>query len=166
VVFMLENNQLAYSTPTDRQFALSPVHRAESYGIAASTIDGNDPEAVFEATRIARERALAGDGPTLLEALTMRMHGHGAHDDMKYVPEERLDEWRAKDPIERYERRLQAAGLDVSDIRAAARRDVDDAIAQALNTAMPDHETAAERVFADEPSLLEDGGDAPWSGFW
>ena len=51
-------------------------------------VDGNDVEAVFEATRAARERALAGDGPTLIEAVTMRMHGHAAHDDMRYVPKE------------------------------------------------------------------------------
>src|SRR6478609_9931263 len=53
-------------------------------------------EAMFEATRRARERALAGEGPTLLEAVTMRMHGHAAHDDMKYVPKEQVEEWRKK----------------------------------------------------------------------
>ena len=67
---------------------------------------------MFEATRQARERALAGEGPTLLEAVTMRMHGHAAHDDMKYVPKEQVEEWRKKDPIERQEARLRDLGVD------------------------------------------------------
>src|SRR3954469_5084023 len=82
VVFILENNQYAYSTPLESQFAVDPVERAAAYGFPGLTVDGNDAEAMFAATLRARERALAGDGPTLLEAVTMRMHGHAAHDDM------------------------------------------------------------------------------------
>src|SRR3954453_4253899 len=101
VIFVLENNQYAYSTPTALQFA-RPLHeRAASYGFEGMTVDGNDAEAIFEATRQARERAIGGGGPTLLEAVTMRMHGHAAHDDMKYVPKEQVEEWRKKDPIDR-----------------------------------------------------------------
>ena len=74
---------------------VNPVERAAGYGIPALTVDGNDVEAVFEAVREARERALAGDGPTLIEAVTMRMHGHGAHDDARYVPPEMLAAWQA-----------------------------------------------------------------------
>ena len=87
VIFVLENNQYAYSTPLDQQFAVNPIERAAAYGFPGVSADGNDPEAMFEVTRIARERALAGEGPTLIEAVTMRMHGHAAHDDMKYVPD-------------------------------------------------------------------------------
>ena len=108
VIFVLENNQYAYSTPLDQQFAVNPVERAAAYGFPGVSVDGNDPEAMFEATRIARERAIAGEGPTLIEAVTMRMHGHAAHDDMKYVPTEQVEEWRAKDPIDRQEKRLVA----------------------------------------------------------
>src|SRR5205085_1332304 len=92
VVFVLENNQYAYSTPLEKQFAVDPVQRAHVYGFPGVTVDGNDADAVFEAVRIARERALAGEGPTLVEAVTMRMHGHAAHDDMRYVPPELLAE--------------------------------------------------------------------------
>ena len=63
VIFVLENNQYAYSTPLDQQFAVDPVERAAAYGFPGVTVDGNDAEAMFEATREARERALAGDGP-------------------------------------------------------------------------------------------------------
>src|SRR6476661_2097739 len=63
VVFVLENNQYAYSTPVDQQFAVNPIERAAAYGFPGVSADGNDPEAMFEVTRLARERAPAGDGP-------------------------------------------------------------------------------------------------------
>ena len=63
VVFVLENNQYAYSTPLDKQFAVDPVERAAAYGFAGVTVDGNDVEAMFEATREARERALGRRRP-------------------------------------------------------------------------------------------------------
>src|SRR4051794_6636798 len=100
VIFVLENNQYAYSTPLDQQFAVDPIERAAAYGFPGERVDGNDVEAMFAATLRARERAIAGEGPTLLEAVTMRMHGHAAHDDMKYVPIEKVEEWRRKDPID------------------------------------------------------------------
>jgi pyruvate dehydrogenase E1 component alpha subunit len=164
VIFVLENNQYAYSTPLDQQFAVDPVERAAAYGFPGVTVDGNDPEAMFEATRQARERALAGDGPTMLEAVTMRMHGHAAHDDMKYVPKEQVEEWRAKDPIDRQVKRLEALGVDVEELRASVKAEIEAGVQEALAGPMPNGETATDRVFADEPALLEDG-NAPWSGF-
>jgi pyruvate dehydrogenase E1 component alpha subunit len=165
VVFVLENNQYAYSTPLAKQFAVDPVRRAETYGFLGVTVDGNDVEAVFEATREARERALAGAGPTLIEAVTMRMHGHAAHDDMKYVPKEQVEEWRARDPIDRQETRLRAAGVDVEALHAEVRAEIDAAAEQALATPMPDPATATADVFCDgEAEPLGDGA-ARWSGF-
>jgi TPP-dependent pyruvate/acetoin dehydrogenase alpha subunit len=164
VIFVLENNQYAYSTPLDQQFAVDPVERAAAYGFPGMKVDGNDPEAMFEATRQARERALAGEGPTLIEAVTMRMHGHAAHDDMKYVPKAQIEEWRAKDPIDRQAKRLEGLGVDVAAVRAAVKAEIDAAVEEALAMPMPDPDTAVDRVFADEPALLDDG-NAPWSGF-
>jgi TPP-dependent pyruvate/acetoin dehydrogenase alpha subunit len=164
VIFVLENNQYAYSTPLDQQFAVDPVERAAAYGFPGVSVDGNDVEAVFEATRQARERAIEGHGPTLIEAVTMRMHGHAAHDDMKYVPVEKVEEWRAKDPIDRQEQRVRGLGVDTDQVRAEVRSLIDAAVEQALQSPMPDGATATARLFADEPSLLEDG-NAPWSGF-
>src|SRR6201998_2443479 len=99
VIFVLENNQYAYSTPLDLQFAVDPVERARAYGFPGERVDGNDVEGMFETTRRAVERALGG-GPTLIEAVTMRMHGHAAHDDMRYVPPELIEKWRERDPID------------------------------------------------------------------
>jgi TPP-dependent pyruvate/acetoin dehydrogenase alpha subunit len=166
VIFILENNQYAYSTPTGAQFAVDPVERAQAYGFPGISVDGNDAEAMFEATRQARERALAGEGPTLLEAVTMRMHGHAAHDDMKYVPKEQVEEWRKKDPIERQEARLRDLGVDTEPVRAEVRDAIDAGTQEALAMPMPDPDTATDRVFYEgsEDMLLGDG-NAPWSGF-
>src|SRR4051795_2652819 len=164
VIFILENNQYAYSTPLDQQFAVDPVERAAAYGFPGVTVDGNDVEAMFEATRQARERAVAGEGPTMIEAVTMRMHGHAAHDDMKYVPREKIDEWRRKDPIDRQVRRLEAAGVDVAPLRQEVAAEIERAIEDAIATPMPDGSTAADDVFATEPALLQDG-PTRWSGF-
>ncbi len=167
VIFVMENNQFAYSTPIDQQFAVNPVERAAGYGFPGVSIDGNDVEAMFEATRVARERAISGGGPTLIEAVTMRMHGHGAHDDMKYVPKALVEEWRKKDPIDRQSARVAALGIDVEALKADVLSEVEGATKIALAGPMPDPATATDRLFhpreADE-ILLEDGA-APWSGF-
>jgi TPP-dependent pyruvate/acetoin dehydrogenase alpha subunit len=154
VVFVLENNQYAYSTPLAKQFAVDPVERAAAYGFAGVTIDGNDCEAMFDATRQARERAVCGGGPTLIEAVTMRMHGHAAHDDMKYVPREQVQEWRRRDPIERQE-----------EVRASVLTEIEAAAAEALCAGMPDPADVLEGVFCDGPAEPLGDGQAPWSGW-
>ena len=163
VVFVLENNQFAYSTPLEAQFAVDPVHRAEGYGFPGWSVDGNDVEAVFEATREARARALAGEGPTLIACETMRMHGHAAHDDMKYVDKTRLEEWRRKDPIERQERVLEGLGVDVAAVREGVAREIEAGVEEALAMPMPDPETATEGVFCEGEANVLGDGQAPWS---
>ncbi|HWE34698.1 MAG TPA: thiamine pyrophosphate-dependent dehydrogenase E1 component subunit alpha [Solirubrobacteraceae bacterium] len=165
VIFILENNQYAYSTPLDKQFAVDPVERAEAYGFVGVKVDGNDVEAMFEASRAARERALAGEGPTLIEAVTMRMHGHAAHDDMKYVPSELVEEWRRRDPVERQETRLRELGVDVDGLRASVAAEIDRAAEQALGSPMPDPDTAIDGLFCEGEAEVLGDGQAPWSGF-
>jgi TPP-dependent pyruvate/acetoin dehydrogenase alpha subunit len=165
VVFVLENNQYAYSTPLDKQFAVDPVRRAEAYGFEGVSVDGNDAEAMFEATRAARARAVGGDGPTLIEAVTMRMHGHAAHDDMKYVPVQQVQEWKQRDPIERQEKRLAELGVDVEAVRAEVVAELDAAVTEALAGPMPAPDDVLDGLFCDgEPAPLGDG-QGPWSGF-
>jgi TPP-dependent pyruvate/acetoin dehydrogenase alpha subunit len=165
VVFVLENNQYAYSTPLDKQFAVDPVRRADAYGFVGMTVDGNDVEAMFEATRAARERALAGAGPTLIEAVTMRMHGHAAHDDMKYVPKAQLEEWRARDPIDRQEARLRELGVDVDALRAEVAAEIDAAATEALAAPMPDPAGAAGGVFREGEAEPLGDGVPRWSAY-
>ncbi len=165
VIFVLENNQYAYSTPLHLQFAVDPVERARTYGFPGQRVDGNDVEAMFEATRRARERAIAGAGPTLIEAVTMRMHGHAAHDDMRYVPTELVEQWRERDPIDRQERRVAALGVDVGELRELVAGEIEQAASEACALPMPDPADARSGVFCTgEPEPLGDGL-APWSGF-
>jgi TPP-dependent pyruvate/acetoin dehydrogenase alpha subunit len=168
VVFVLENNQFAYSTPNELEFAVDPVERARVYGFPGVKVDGNDVEAVFEAARVATERARAGEGPTLIECVTMRMHGHGAHDDMSYVPPEMFEKWAERDPIDLYAGRLEAeygfSPDELEAIRTAVKQEVDDCARTALESPMPDPATATEGVFAADVTPLGDGR-APWS-FW
>ena len=168
VVYVLENNGFAYSTPNELEFAVDPVERAEGYGFGGIRVDGNDVEAVFGAVSGAVERARDGGGPTLIEARTMRMHGHGAHDDMSYVPEEMLAEWRGRDPIELYRERLvsahgfEPAALDALRERVAA--EVAEGAEVALASPMPDPAIARSGVYANEWRPLGDGR-APWSRY-
>ena len=166
VVFVLENNRFAYSTPTDLEYAVDPVERAATYGFPGVAVDGNDVEAVFEASRIATQRARGGEGPTLIECHTMRMHGHGAHDDMRYVPEGMHEEWLRRDPIEVYAQRLVSehgfSEEEIERLRAEVRAYVDECAEKALASPMPDPATVTEGVFAERWEPLGDG-EAPWS---
>src|SRR5215210_734457 len=166
IVFVLENNGFAYSTPNELEFAVDPVERARTYGFPGVPVDGNDVEAVFEAARAATERARAGEGPTLIAARTMRMHGHGAHDDMSYVPPEMFEEWAARDPIHLYSERLVAelgfTSEEVEVIREEVAGYVQECAAKALDSPMPEPDLARDGVFADGWEPLGDG-QAPWS---
>ena len=166
VVFMLENNQFAYSTPNDLEFAVDPVERAHTYGFPGVTVDGNDVEAVFAAANEAVERARRGEGPTLIECRTMRMHGHGAHDDMSYVPPEMFEEWSQRDPIDLYSKRLvsdHGFGQDEVDaIGEEVKGYIAECAEKALASGMPEPAAAHEGVFAETWEPLGDG-NAPWS---
>ncbi len=166
VVFVLENNQFAYSTPNQLEFAVDPVQRAGGYGFEGVKVDGNDVEAVFEAASSAAERARQGCGPTLIECETMRMHGHGAHDDMSYVPPELFEAWRARDPIDGYGERLVCdygfTREEVAAILEDVHAYVDECADKALASPMPEPEQAMEGVFASGFEELGDG-QAPWS---
>jgi TPP-dependent pyruvate/acetoin dehydrogenase alpha subunit len=166
VVFVLENNGFAYSTPNELEFAVDPVEHAHAYGFDGVTVDGNDVEAVFGAARDAVELARTGGGPTLIECRTMRMHGHGAHDDMSYVPNELLEEWARRDPIDRYRKRLVAErGFDAAEVestQAEVDRYVAECAERALASPMPDPAVALDGVFATASEPLGDGV-ARWS---
>jgi pyruvate dehydrogenase E1 component alpha subunit len=164
VIHVLENNQLAYSTPQSRQFAVPPIERAATYGVAAQTVDGNDVEAVFTAVAQARIRALAGEGPTLIEAVTMRMHGHGAHDDMRYVAQAELEAWAEHDPIAIQSARLEGI-VDLAALQADVDAQIDAAVAAALDTPMADPSDVLDGVFCTGAPEPIGRGLAPWSGF-
>jgi len=110
-VLIIENNQYAYSTPIVAQYgAAKIIDRAPGYGIPGVTVDGNNIFAVYETVNGAVKHAREGGGPTLIEAVTMRMRGHSEHDDHFYVPEELLAKWAERDPVLRAGRFLEKAG--------------------------------------------------------
>jgi TPP-dependent pyruvate/acetoin dehydrogenase alpha subunit len=153
-VLIAENNGWAYSTPTAKQMRVKSIAaRAASYGIPGETVDGNDVLAVYEATKKAVERARSGGGPSLLEARTFRMKGHAEHDDAGYVPKEQFEEWKKKDPIERFERHLAGNGLatdeELRGIVTAIDEELNAEVDRALASPMPPPERAFEGVYAE-----------------
>lgn len=153
IIFILENNQYAYSTPVKIQCAVDNLaDRAKGYGMPGMAIDGNDVLAVRSATAEAVERARLGGGPTLIECKTMRMRGHAVHDPADYVPRELLEEWEARDPLARFTSHLRAEGiLSAERDREMAnriRRELDEAVAWAEASPWPDAGTITENVYA------------------
>jgi 2-oxoisovalerate dehydrogenase E1 component alpha subunit len=113
VVFACRNNGWAISTPSASQTVSETMaQKAIGYGMRGERVDGNDLVAVWAATRRARQRAAAGEGPTLLELVTYRMEGHSTSDDPRaYRPAEVVEPWKRKDPIKRVQKLLMARGL-------------------------------------------------------
>jgi 2-oxoisovalerate dehydrogenase E1 component alpha subunit len=112
VVFFCQNNQWAISVPLSRQTAAPIYRRAEGYGFPGVLVDGNDVLAVYRATREAADLARTERTPTLIEAVTYRMGPHSTADDAsRYRTDDQVEGWRAKDPLDRYRRYLEAAGV-------------------------------------------------------
>ncbi len=153
-VFVVQSNHYAYSTPTERQMVNTTIAERliGGWSIPCERIDGTDAFAVFEVVRDAVERARAGEGPQAVEALTLRGHGHAAHDDASYVPAELRA--RYADPIERLAARLVLDGLsddEVEGLREAAAGEVAAALAEAEAAPAPDPATLEDGVYANPP---------------
>ena len=158
VVFVIDNNQWAYSTPTHLEYACEHLaDRAAAYGFDGVVVDGTDVLAVYREARSAIEKARAGGGPTLIECVTLRMEGHAVHDDAYYVPKELFEEWALRDPIERYRTWLRA-NIELSDdedseISAGVKRLLNDAVERAEASPLPDPALLLDGVFASHEEL-------------
>ena len=110
VVWVVNNNLYAYSTPNPLEFAIPTIaERAAAYGMPGARVDGQDVLEVYRVAHDAVERARAGEGPTLIESLSLRWRGHAGHDPAKYVPKELLDEYMTEhDPVRRFEELLRS----------------------------------------------------------
>lgn len=133
VIFLCSNNQWAISTPSSRQTASNGFAvKAEAFGIPGVTVDGMDPIAVHQAVSHARERALAGNGATLIEAVNYRLGAHTTADDpTRYVPQAELELARKSDPIVTFARQLEDRGLWSDETHHDAETSGQDAIEQA-----------------------------------
>jgi pyruvate dehydrogenase E1 component alpha subunit len=155
LIVIVENNGWAYSTPVSAQTRTKDfAGKAAAYGIPGVKIDGTDVVLVYETVREAAERARKGRGPTLIEAVAMRMKGHAEHDDAAYVPKEALKEWENKDPIRLHEKRLIDWGILTPDAARAIHEKAKEQVAlaerKALEAPWPEPSAAGQGVYAEE----------------
>jgi TPP-dependent pyruvate/acetoin dehydrogenase alpha subunit len=158
VVFVCDNNQWAYSTPTHLEYACAQLaDRAKAYGFDGVVVDGTDVLAVYREAKRAIEKARAGDGPTLLECLTLRMEGHAVHDDAFYVPKEMFEEWAKRDPLERFRTWLREnaefTDEEEDEIRGEVKKLLNDAIKRADESELPDPASVLDGVYATPEDL-------------
>ncbi|MEF8773260.1 MAG: thiamine pyrophosphate-dependent enzyme [Halobacteriales archaeon] len=160
VVFFCENNHWAISLPEGRQTASDTIaEKANAYGFEGIRVDGNDPLAVYEAVRVALQRAREGE-PVLVESLTYRQGAHTTSDDPSRYEDQRgdLPDWRTADPIERYAEYLHEQGTIDDGWLAEARERADGAVETAKEraeaAAPADPDDVFEHVSADLPPRL------------
>lgn len=151
LIVIIENNQYAYSTPVSRQSLLKDLaDKSKAFGIPGYVGDGNDVLEVYRMTKRCVDDARAGGGAQLIEFKTFRMRGHAPHDNASYVPKELFEEWRKKDPIDRFEKKL---GLSDAEKDGAARKVaeiVEEAAEFAEKSPFPDGAEAFRGVFEDD----------------
>jgi 2-oxoisovalerate dehydrogenase E1 component alpha subunit len=159
-IFFVQNNQWAISVPVEAQTkAPSIAHKAVGYGIPGIRVDGNDVLACVAVTRVAAERARAGEGPTLIEAVTYRMEAHTTSDDpTRYRSDEEVAAWAALDPLSRYAAYLKACGLWSESHDAGVKEKAGEAIARLraalVTVAEPDPAMIFDHVYADPPPAI------------
>lgn len=158
IVFVCDNNQWAYSTPSHLEFATEHVaDRAQAYGFEGVVVDGTDVLAVYREAKRAIEKARAGGGPTLLECVTLRMEGHAVHDDAFYVPKVMFEKWAESDPLERYHRWLHEHA-DMTDdeegtIVEQVKHLLNESLRRADESPQPDPDDLLEGVYATPEDL-------------
>jgi pyruvate dehydrogenase E1 component alpha subunit len=161
-IFMCENNHWAISVPQEMQTASdSFAAKAQAYGMPGIRVDGNDVLAVYEASRQARDRALAGEGPTLIETVTFRIGPHSSSDDpSRYQDPALLESWKAKDPIDRFRAWLKGKRIWTKaweeEITAEILAEIAKAVEAAESTPAPELDTLFDDVWAEVPQMLKD----------
>lgn len=171
VVFIVQNNYTALSTPANEQFSSQQLsEKAKGYGMQAITVDGTDPEAVFAAVTEAADACRQGEGPRLVELICFRVAGHAHHDDMLYfgvepdqyleypdigengyIDKEKYDFWKTKDPIKFYKTKLYKEGI-LGDVTNS----------QIIEEVSAEIEAAAENVIEAPWPPPEDAGASPF----
>lgn len=141
VIFVLENNQYAVSTPIRDSARIERLaDRAAGYGMPGATVDGNDAVLVHDAMQEPLRRARAGEGPSLIECMTFRHGGHHVNDPGLYLPADELERWKTHDPLIVLRERLAAAGVDeaaITEVDERVERLMDEAVEFATESANP-----------------------------
>ena len=160
IVFLCENNQYALSTSSKRTIAGESIAgRAAAYAIPGVRVDGNDVLAVYEAVKTAVARARAGEGPTLVEALTYRWGGHSMRANLPdYRTKDEEREWMEKDPIARLHSELERRGTSImrlKELEEAVEGELDRAVRFATESAEPTVEIMESSVYAPHAPVTE-----------
>ncbi|MCW5888437.1 MAG: thiamine pyrophosphate-dependent dehydrogenase E1 component subunit alpha [Anaerolineales bacterium] len=149
VIFLCENNQYAMSMPVEKSMRVERIsERAAAYGMYGVTVDGNDPQAVFAAVQRARQQAVAGHGPTLIECNTYRYMGHSKSDRQAYRTREEVKAWMDKDPIERLAGNLGLKESAKEALFKKAEAEIAEAVSFAEASPEPDPADIMEGVYA------------------
>ncbi len=162
-IFIVQNNRYAISTPVEKQSAARTIaQKALAAGIPGVQVDGMDVLAVYAAVREARERAVAGEGPTLIETLTYRYGPHtmAGDDPTRYRTSETDNEWEKKDPLVRFRKFLEAKGLWSEEEEAAvierAKEEIKEAIKQADATPKQKVTDLMDIMYEEMPANLKE----------
>ncbi len=154
VIYCLINNQYAISTHYRESHPQEQLATwADGYGVPNEVVDGNDIEAVVEATERAAKRARKGEGPSLIEFMTYRWQGHFAGDPASYRPKEEVDQWLEKCPLKRTKTRLMedynVSKKELEKLEKKADEEIAEAVKFSLDSPKPDPEDALRHVWAD-----------------
>ena len=155
VIFICQNNRYAEHTSFANSTKVERISmRAAGYGMEGVTVDGNDPDEMYGAAKVAIERARAGDGPTLIEAITFRFNGHLVGDAAPYIPKEELIRAKERDPVPALRARLVADGIASEDelgtIESDIKQAIEAAVTAAFSAAYPDVVELKRDVFSHE----------------
>lgn len=156
VITLVQNNRLAISVPFEKQIASENIAiRAKAYGMHGVEVDGTDPLEVYKAVKEARERAINKEGPTLIEAVTVRLTAHSSDDnDRTYRTEEEIEQVRKNDCLQLFSEYLKSNGILTkeieNEIEAEIMKEVDEATEYAENAPFADPNTLLKHVYEEE----------------
>jgi pyruvate dehydrogenase E1 component alpha subunit len=154
IIFIIENNMYAYSTPLERQMAVEDVaDRAAGYGMPGHVVSGNDIIAVRHVMAQAVQRARDWLGPSLIECKTYRWHGHSEHDEASYRETEEYLEWKSRDPLPRFEVYLKEKSILTEEIMSQYGEQVEAEVSEAIEAAQkgecPSTDELKKNLFAE-----------------
>ena len=164
VVWIVNNNQYAYSAPNPLEFPVPTIaERSSAFGIPGRRVDGGNVLEVYEVANEAVERARVGDGPTLIESVSLRWRGHAGHDPANYVPPELLEDYMTHhDPVKNFEEWLLSEGVltkdDIDEVQARVEQEFQEGYDFALASPFPEPGDAIKGQWVEDGYWISEPG--------